>query len=455
MDRRSFIRRSFGAGALLATGQLALESSTVSAAAPATGFQVGQVIPKLRAFDQYDRAASLRDNSDRWTLLDVCPWWCQPCRESAAHHAAFSAYMNEQGIPFQVLTVLTANLFGGASNRDDAERWAVVFGLERDVVLHCAGDETSPLRQIVLQLWQANQPQFGPAAYPTYAILDPSGVIRHYQLGAGLNALQSALAELTASTLTGEWNGPPTELRGLARAAVLPARVTGVRSDSVPIDETLDGDGVGQFGSLFADSLMVGFTPGEPGFSLDAPLSIHFMPATPPVGGVYRLVASPEVSILPVTYPLAEGVAGSAQLTSWPDGSLELVCEPFRSYLPADADAMPWPTIQLGVYYAPTKPYSASMQLDADVAAATLPVAVATKVHALLQSVRDQLGKRDFAAAADKAAKAAAALQLAGAPMMLKLNAASLANLGGAGSASATMAAHRTPARVTGSQHSA
>ena len=437
MDRRHFISRSFGVGGLLAAGRLALDPSPAWAAPSNTGYQIGQLFPKLRGLDQYDRATSPHVLSNRWTVLDFCPWWCSPCRESAKHHAAFSAFMNEQGIPFHVLSVVTDNLFGGASNREDAERWAVVFGLDHDIVMHCGGNEASPLRrQIALAVWQANQPPY-PPAFPFYVLIDPSGVIRYYQMGADLNALQFALEGLTATTLDRMWPqiGSSSVVQGLGwPAAVLPTHVTGVRSDGVPFDETLDGNGSGQLVVLEGNGLESGFAPGDLGFSLDAAVSMHFMPASPPAGRVYRLAISPGVSILRETlepHPGGNMFAGSAQLTLGNDGTIDLVCEPFRNYVPADADAWNWRRIETGVYYEPSMPYTAALQLEADVAAAaaTLPGAVVDRVRELLEGVRARLRQRDYAAAAEKAEKAAGELASAGAAIVLRMNAASLANL--------------------------
>src|SRR4029450_5848215 len=122
--------------------------------------------------------------------------------------------------------------------------------------------------------------------------------------------------------------------------------------------------------------------------------------------------------------------------------TVELVGQPFRSYLPPDANDSWWVAVKHGLYYEPMTLYSAGLQLGAEVvaAAATLPGAVVAEVRTVLQGVRDKLRLRDFAAAADKAAKAADALELAGARVTLRMSAKSLANLNGSASAGVSIA---------------
>ena len=88
--------------------------------------------------------------------------WCGPCQVSAAWHAQFSDYINEQGIPFHVLTVLTEDPSSGPTDQADAQSWATKFDLQDDIVMHASGDASSPLGNLAFDFGLANGQ---PAAY--------------------------------------------------------------------------------------------------------------------------------------------------------------------------------------------------------------------------------------------------------------------------------------------------
>jgi hypothetical protein len=435
MDRRSFMKGSLGAGAALATGGLLQAPTALAAKGASTGYQVGQRFPVFQGLDQYNRLASLRDFAGSWTLLDVCTWWCSPCRALAENHAAFRDHINASGIPFRLLSVIVEDRFGGVSVRDDAENWAVRFDLGDDIVIHCAGDPASTLRQINSAVALANGQTPG---YPAYVLIDPSGVLRFHRGNIPLETVQAKLSEFTGVTIperewpiveTFPWLFPDDISFAIP---ALPVDVTGSRSNGDQIDETVDDDGRGTTVELGGNFVAVGFDTGyAPGFNLDQPLTMQFHP-TPYADelGVYRLHVSSDVAIAeidPISFE-PTWIPGTAQVSWLEDATLELVCDPFRDHLRADADAFNYPFLRIGIYHMPTTPYTGTLQLEADVTAdGALPGTIKDQVNKLLQSVRSKLAARDHAAAADKAARAANALQQAGAQPVLRINSAWLA----------------------------
>src|SRR5258708_14413896 len=92
---------------------------------------------------------------------------------------------------------------GQASNRLIAERWAVRYELEREALMHDNGDITSPLHQLGVSYAQANGTD---PAYPSYVLVDPSGVIRGYYVGSDqLNNVHHTIATATAKPLNKDW----------------------------------------------------------------------------------------------------------------------------------------------------------------------------------------------------------------------------------------------------------
>jgi len=205
MLRREFLVRSAGGGTLLVSGGLMTGVGSALATGPAHGYAVGQRAVWFSGYDQYMKVRSLKGNLGYWTMIDLCPWWCPPCVESAARHKAFRDYVNGQGIPFRILSVVVEDAPEDTpppSVRLDAEKWAVAFGLEKEFVLHDNGVANSPLRLLCSNFAFANSDS---ATYPTYLLVDPTGVIRSYHTGYSLDLLQDDLAGFTGQTLSADW----------------------------------------------------------------------------------------------------------------------------------------------------------------------------------------------------------------------------------------------------------
>jgi hypothetical protein len=316
LDRREFLIKSLGAGAVIATvglrdvpGAFAGTSTRhapgthPAKSRPPTGYRVGQSVPHIVGMDQYGGTAGLATYKDSWVLIDLCPWWCIPCQRSATDHAAFSRYINSHDIRFRILSVVVESLqLGRASTRFDAERWAESFGLQRNVVLHCNNDGASPLRNLAEQFATANGDT--ETAYPTYVLVDPHGVVRHYQTGTDLGEVQAKLASFTGKTLTQTWTpGPPLGL-GLPHTR----NVTGIvviakRADGTTIDETITLTNhspdlavvdasrlpLGNFSEILTT---ISDDPNSPSanFDPDTPITMSFLRSSPPVGVPYTRI---------------------------------------------------------------------------------------------------------------------------------------------------------------------
>src|SRR6478752_7273355 len=109
MDRRHFLVKGAAAGAVLMVSGLATGVGSARAAGPkkfTPGYTIGQTCVDFSGPDQYGRTAKLSDNSGSWTLIDLCPLWCNPCNASARYHREFTNYMNDNGIPFRIQPVV-------------------------------------------------------------------------------------------------------------------------------------------------------------------------------------------------------------------------------------------------------------------------------------------------------------------------------------------------------------
>ncbi len=436
MDRRSFLARAAGGAVLAGAGRTLFEATGVAAGnKPTTGFAVGQVLPDLPGLDQYNRSASLKDKARRWTLLDVCAWWCGPCQQSAQLHAPFSEYMNSQGLPFRVLTVLIDSFdLNGITAQPDAELWSDRFHLTDDLVLHSGGVASAPLRSLARDLALANGQ---PAGYPTYALIDPAGLIRYFRQGADLNDLQAKLAEFSGKTLTHDWTIPDAQ-ENFRVAGVRPLTVTGSLSDGTAVADT-HTELAGTAAATEIDSNTLFPTIVDEtyrGFALDSSLTLNATLDPPPNDGwLYLLELGPEVSVASL---FDDGFGGGslgafnptpAALQWQPNGSVDFVCEPFGNTVSADTGLVPAAAVRFKAYYVSSTAYYVSGLLDTAVANdAVLSSAVKGEVRDLLGSLRDQLGKRDFTKAASKAAKALTRLQQGGATGPLLINATSLAS---------------------------
>src|SRR5436189_191229 len=61
------------------------------------GYRVGDQAADISGPDQYSRAAKLSGLLGSWVLVDLCPWWCVPCKEVAYETRAFTDAINGEG----------------------------------------------------------------------------------------------------------------------------------------------------------------------------------------------------------------------------------------------------------------------------------------------------------------------------------------------------------------------
>jgi hypothetical protein len=377
----------------------------------APDWTVGTRIPDLAGVDQYGVVRKLRDRNGRWRVLDVCAWWCAPCWDVAESHKEFSDYVNASGIAFEIVTVVTENSSEAVSTQRDAERWAERHHLDDDIVMHCDGNEGSPLRQIVAGLAAANGSATG--GYPTYAILDPSGTICHYQVGADLNRLQAELARVTGTPLDRHWSGSGRPVGRGGTQPALPAIITATRSNGEPISERLPGS---TLVDLQLGLAYLGRFDGDSGFDLDRPITLTFpLIELPGVEYAYRFSATPEVALGFIASPEDPNIpiyAGTATLAADATGAVQLACLPFRPSVPADADEHQWQYLVLDVQVEPVTTLRAVELLAADVATeASLSAGARNGIGAALGTVETNLIRRDFEAALRHAEKVQERLQ--------------------------------------------
>ncbi len=435
MKRRDLVKQALGAGSALVLGGVLAPSSALAAKTPVVGYQVGQAFPAIKALDQYNRATTTAGVRGFWTLIDLCPWWCSPCMQSALLQPAFVAEMNARGIPFRLLSINLEELDHTASTRASAERWATRFGIANGVVLHCDGIATSPLRQIVVNLWAANGKPNGTPGYPSYALLDPMGVIRYYQVSSELNPIQAALQAFTGVTLPRIWDLPRVPNPDLSPPfSVLPVEILGYQSNGVAIAGTISDPNLpelvypGGITGLRENFLTIGYTTGDPGFNLDTPLRVASQVGAAPVAslGLYLLILE-EKSTLFSENDLTVGIDVFPKTTVQSNGTVVMNFSAFRPIVPVSTPDLIWPYLRLGILFRATAPYSASATIFSNVSASTkLGSTTKSQVLALLDAVCSRLAQRDLVGAADKASKAAIALQLDAGDYYQTVNAKSL-----------------------------
>jgi hypothetical protein len=401
------------------------------------GYRIGDPAADFAGYDQYMKWRKMSDNLGSWILIDLCPVWCPPCNFSAQFHFAFTEYIRGQGIPFHIQPVVVeSDTRPNPSTRLNAEGWAVKYQLEREALLHDNGDANSPLRQLVHQYAQANGSAIAP--YPTYVLIDPTGVIRDYIQGANLMAIQADLATMTGTTLTGDWSDP----------AVLPTYglVADPSVGSVSFN-LWDGTAISlSGGGHLEDSHCIYDTSGPiildlvdklgdpvtagPAvvqdhsklLDLHSPISMGFKATVEPAPGTYRRPTSPTfdfVEVSPSYYPGGPAIKGkvSPAATFNPDGSMHV------NFTPSDFFASGWVGstdddrasnyVEGGCDVGdPIFPYQATLDLSGNVNGdPTLSSTTISTVTSLLQGGLGKLGNRDYAGSAQQFGKAATNLQ--------------------------------------------
>jgi hypothetical protein len=440
LGRRDFLARSFGAGAVLATVGISDVSKAFALTAP-TGFKVGQVLRPISGIDQYNATRRSTAYRSSWFLVDLCPWWCGPCQSSATQHAAFRQYIQANGIPFHIFSVVVEDQNHKVSTRLDAERWAETFDLCHDIVLHDNGNVQSPLRNLFTQFAIANGNSS--PAYPCYALVDPAGVIRYYQAGADLDQIQAELAAMTGKTLTQTWTLPlPPPIPTAKLAATI--TINGQYDDSSPINETIDFNAPGPDFALYGPGILPlsGFTYALTtatvhNFDPTTPLKLTFTQTSPPVAFPYTRLSgvANEVayapndafngSQLPVTTDPNLTFYDSGVVATDP-GGVSLDLEPIATAFPQDVGGHDWSTVWFDATVNSPTPerwsmaYSLTDTLIGDVTNSSLSATTKTSVIANLKQTRVAIRARNFAAAATYAQRAENKLAAAGADLALQ-----------------------------------
>lgn len=465
MDRRNFLKAA-AIGSVVAVGVMEAPAAVAAPKPSMQGYKVGDTAADFSGYDQYLRQSKLSDNLGYWTLIDLCPLWCEPCNQSAQNQRAFADYINGNGIPFRMQPVVVeGNLPGVPSSRLDAERWAVAYGLEKFNVLHDNGDLNSPLHQLVTLYAAANnnsQP-----AFPSYILVDPAGTIRQYLTGGEmLDTVQSFLAAQTGKTLNLEWFAQDSEFLIIPVPSYGPSYLTAAATyrlgDDTPVSDSgtfsptsfqtsyaayTESTSVGSFTSygqallpistpvtinlwdvlgpavtVDADGSVVAEDPSKL-FDLHSPITVTVGPQAQFSRTYNRLPTSADIEFA-VAYEMPSsdagpaisgGVSGAigwvygAPVTQNADGSMTI--GPFTPSDSFDNGSLS-NVATISASYSKIEPYQAAINLENTVSTdSELSRATQVAVAALLEGGRAQMAGRDFAAAASKFAKAKTALQ--------------------------------------------
>jgi thiol-disulfide isomerase/thioredoxin len=169
------------------------------------GYRIGDQAANIKGHDQQNAEVELNSLKDgtSWIWIEVCAAWCGPCQMMARKSQEFVDSVNSQGLALKLFSVLADDRAGGPSTQQTAQWWVTNITQNTHSVVHCAGDPTSQLYQLVFRYALANGADG--AAVPTSMLVDPSGELVYYQVGSMLSDLQKNLAIYSKHTLTGTW----------------------------------------------------------------------------------------------------------------------------------------------------------------------------------------------------------------------------------------------------------
>jgi hypothetical protein len=143
---------------------------------------VGSPAPAITAYDETGAVHHLSDFLGQYVVFDVSAAWCYPCFQLAYTLDAVKQRLASQGVQMSVFTAVVEDpLKNGFTLRSQAQAWKENFPFT-DVVtaMHIGlGDFVTPYPAARSLL----RTQF-PTAFPTYAIIDPSGNVVEINVGA-------------------------------------------------------------------------------------------------------------------------------------------------------------------------------------------------------------------------------------------------------------------------------
>jgi hypothetical protein len=176
---------------------------TVAFKALPVGYRIGDKAADIKGPDQQNKQVSLLNDclggGNHWVLIDVSAGWCGACETLATEIQAFVASVNNQGVPLKLFSVLADGFGMEASRAIDADAWALKYNMT-DSVLQCAGLRTSDLLQLPARYALLNGSD--EPGYPTLVLIDPKGVVRHYQASRLLEDIGKSLASLSGHSLS-------------------------------------------------------------------------------------------------------------------------------------------------------------------------------------------------------------------------------------------------------------
>jgi peroxiredoxin len=414
-NRREFLKASIGTTTAVAAASVAGACAPEPSTPPPTtapvpsGYAVGQLLPPIVGANQYGGTSSSADYRGSWVLIDFCPWWCMPCIASARQHAEFLRSVRAAGVDLRILPVVVQDMNERASERNHAEEWTSTFGLSSEIALHCDGDDRSPLLGLVGEFAVANGHPNPVGGYPTYVLVDPSGVIRHYQVSSDLDEVQAALAQLTGTSLTGTWPVLSPAFPSWQNVEVAEVNATGALYDGTPFDHTFQY-GADTGSTRIFTAYWDGVAPQLTGyrsalynytefFSPDTPITVTLRAGEAPRATRYTRVTgfNTPIALIPDDAWLPDSIDTSKIVVA--DGTVTTTADRTELVIPAAAPLLgpgrSASIIALSTTFGATRwsmPYALAKGLLDDVPSFGLPSGAATALTGSLQGVLNHLG---------------------------------------------------------------